>query len=434
MRVKSLDELRQTDERTQHFTPLGLGVGRKLTPESAASYHQQTIADVELDEAVPKSVQIAFDRVRLMHSYGILLYDLFTITDDLCWIVMEQALRERFIEFYSAGIPIVQAAKQPALFAANRFDDVAQAFWRGGSHYRKGWQLQLPSGDTMGLPLTLEPLLRWAREAKLLDGQHNRRLQLWVYPKLRNHFAHGAHADRTGIPPDSARSIHDLAEIINRLWGVWTPGGRLYQMPQERTPVVIGWSPDATEKSILWPEQLRTDTRQDWSYLIVLAVGRPDDLWEFDARYEVTRWPAELLWGPGTRADGIAWLDSTQPQGDQVQYLDRLFAVKVDGAKVYLPQRPEILLGLPAEDRRCHWRLIRADYPPDAWGHMRHQAAGQDCPNPDFGGCAIEEVADGDWQKIADMVRRIIPGVAPALYSTTAVPRSTPLPGHVTYP
>jgi hypothetical protein len=33
------------------------------------------------------------------------------------------------------------------------------------------------------------------------------------------------------MPADAARTISDLAEIINQFWGSATPGGRLYPAP-----------------------------------------------------------------------------------------------------------------------------------------------------------------------------------------------------------
>src|SRR5439155_6175821 len=43
------------------------------------------------------------------------------------------------------------------------------------------------------------------------------------------------------MPPDAARTIRDLAEIINHLWGHNTPGGRLYPGPLKREVTAIGW-------------------------------------------------------------------------------------------------------------------------------------------------------------------------------------------------
>jgi len=36
--IKTLDELRQVDDRTLRFTPMGLGLGVQMRPEDAAEF------------------------------------------------------------------------------------------------------------------------------------------------------------------------------------------------------------------------------------------------------------------------------------------------------------------------------------------------------------------------------------------------------------
>ncbi len=38
MIIKTLDELRQVDDRTLRFTPMGLGLGVQMRPEDAAEF------------------------------------------------------------------------------------------------------------------------------------------------------------------------------------------------------------------------------------------------------------------------------------------------------------------------------------------------------------------------------------------------------------
>ncbi len=52
MIIKSLEELRQVDERTLHFTPMGLGIGVQMRPEDSAEFQQQVVAQFELAPAV----------------------------------------------------------------------------------------------------------------------------------------------------------------------------------------------------------------------------------------------------------------------------------------------------------------------------------------------------------------------------------------------
>jgi hypothetical protein len=52
------------------------------------------------------------------------------------------------------------------------------------------------------------------------------------------------------MPNHSSQAIRDLAEIINRLWGSRTPGGRLYPAPIKREALVIGWSDGDTDADV----------------------------------------------------------------------------------------------------------------------------------------------------------------------------------------
>lgn len=70
MDIKSLEELRQADERTLRFAPLGLALGGMLRPEDAAVFQQETISHAELVPAVTESTRNTFERLRLLFSYG----------------------------------------------------------------------------------------------------------------------------------------------------------------------------------------------------------------------------------------------------------------------------------------------------------------------------------------------------------------------------
>ena len=91
-------------------------------------------------------------------------------------------------------------------------------------------------------PEDLDSLLRWARAEGLLRGQRNRRLEP-VLKKFRNHVAHGT-GGHPVMPVDSARTISDVGEITNHLWGSPTPGGRLYPAPIRREIQTVAWSPE----------------------------------------------------------------------------------------------------------------------------------------------------------------------------------------------
>lgn len=133
-----------------------------------------------------------------------------------------------------------------------------------------------------------------------------------------------------------------------------------------------------------------------------------EDLWDFDARYELTRYPAELLWGPVLREDAMRWLAAEIPTGDQVSYQDHIFLLRRAEGKVYLPCRPEVFFGLPENRRRGVWHAVRADFPNDAFVHVRHIDAGTSC---DRAPCPVEELASpGSWGEIAVRIERHYPG------------------------
>ncbi len=442
MDIRTFTELTTSDERSLRFTPLGLATGGKLSPENAAEFQQRSIAAADLAPAVPEGTRSSFERLRTMHAYGVLCYDLFTVVDDLTWVVLEQALRERFIEFYGGAIPLVGNNGAESIFPAPNFEAVSTAFRPGGSHYRKGWHLRLRSqGTPTQLPLTLRHLLRWARQERLLHGQRNRRVEEEVFDKIRNRFAHGG-GFRIGMPTESARGICDLAEIINRLWGELTPGGRLYPTPLHREVLIIGWSPgwpkgeQGSSLEIMHAEQLAEQTEpDDWICLAVRGVWHDEGLSEFDARYELTTYPADLLWGPGPRRDALAWLQATAPIGDDVMHLDRLFAIRRHGGKVYLPCRADVLLGLPDEPRPGTWHVVRADFPLDGFAHVRHLDAGQLCgtSSQTHNRCAVQDIATGSWAEATAKVMELCPGLQATNYSDARVPRRWPFPETIGY-
>ena len=48
-----------------------------------------------------------FERARKLHLHGVLEYEFFTAAGDYALLVLEGALRVRFLAFYSDGIPLV---------------------------------------------------------------------------------------------------------------------------------------------------------------------------------------------------------------------------------------------------------------------------------------------------------------------------------------
>jgi hypothetical protein len=323
--IKTFEELTTPDERTLRFTPLGLSTAGALTPEYAAEFQQHAIAASDLQLDVPEDTRRSFERVRLLHSYGILFYEAFTLAEDLAWLVLEQAFRERFVTYFEGTIPMINVRTgEDATISVQSFDEVFHAVTRGGSYANSSWELRLrSSSQTMTFRGTFFHLLRWARSEGLLHGQRNKAIEE-VYRRIRNRVAHPGY--HLGMPPDSIRTIRDIAEIINRLWGHSTPGGHLYPAPLEREILAIAWAGGIHE--VMRAYQLGTFQKAgDWECVIVRAVWDDGGIWDFNAQYERTNFPAELLWGPGSPEDALAWLNEASPDGDTTEYLDRLFAV-----------------------------------------------------------------------------------------------------------
>src|SRR5205807_911593 len=114
----------------------------------------------------------------------------------------------------------------------------------------------------------LTDLLSWAREERLLHGQRNRWLEN-VFVDLRNEVAHPSD-DHLVSPVESARAIRDLAEIINRLWGGLTPGGRLYPSAARREVMAVGWAADARSSILCRADQLGEPLDREIAYYLVV--------------------------------------------------------------------------------------------------------------------------------------------------------------------
>ena len=416
MDIKTFRELTAPDARALAFTPMGFSTMGLLSPESAAEYQQNLIAHCELADNVARGTRASFERLRLLHSYGVLCYETYTVAADLAWLLLEQALRERFLEFYEHVIPLVNTKtgnKVPLL--ADDFSVIDRAFLAGGSHAKGNWNLQFQDGSAMEFRGKMWQLQEWARREDLLDGQRNKGLDP-LYTRMRNNVAH-AHYTLT-TPVDSARAISDLAEIINRMWGHTTPGGRLYPAPIEREILIVAWNGNTqgTTRILMRDYQAQQFTEPgDWTCVILRGIFEDESVMEFDAQYERTTFPTELLWGPGPREDALKWLEEAAPKHDTTSYLDRLFAVRIYEGRASLPRRPEVALALPPERRAGRWLLLRADYPIDAFSHGRHLKNRIACElsttdqrheqldNHDLHPiCAVEQLFDGNWGDLKD--------------------------------
>jgi hypothetical protein len=226
------------------------------------------------------------------------------------------------------------------------------------------------------------------------------------------------------MPPESARAIRDVAELINALWGQRTIGGRLYPAPIEREPMVVAWTPDSdggTLSTMPANDLISDPLPHNWTCVVLIAVPS-DDLLSFDTSYESTTYPSELLWGPGPSSMAVAWLSNGLPTRDHVDYIDRLFASRTGVND--LPLRPgRALLELQNAADSERWGLVRADFPADARAHFRHLTTGERCgPGHSLPACPVQTVFEGTGIELRDLITGLGERAAPLRPEVVHVP------------
>jgi len=231
-----------------------------------------------------------------------------------------------------------------------------------------------------------------------------------------------------------------MAEIVNQLWGAATPGGRLYPAPIRREIQFVGWSPagevmsgEAAVPDNGQPMNLQEVIDQfasalpgnsaidDWTWILVRAVPHDDGLMQFDSMFEVTTYPCDLLWGPGTVTEMAARVGQGALHDDVVDVLDRLFLVQHHEDRIYLPRHPETALGLAETDRAGTWSLLRADSSQQAFQHARSVAIGAECSRRgQCQQCGVETIRRGSWKDVADSLAAESRTLARAICPTSA--------------
>lgn len=390
-----LAALQAVDPRVLHFTPFGLG-GAMLA-EDAADFQQRLISNLVLADDVTQTTRQKFEQLCACYAQGLLCYDLFTLVSDAAKLTLEQALRDRFAAHHNGTITARNGAGRERQIAYANYADFHD-------HYRK---LRRP-GIRMGSSNTWTPfngmldgLLKWARREGLLRGQRNRGIER-AKRALRNLTAHGMF--HLAAPVDAYGDLSDLAEIINHLWGHSTPGGRLYPAPIPRDVVAIGWNTATGSMRACHAAQLADQWEDDgFTLALVRAVFRPGEredpnLMEYDARNATTRFPAQYLWGPGSRAQAIAWFEQEAPEPDSCDVLDQVFVIRVHDDRVHLPMYPGVAAALQPPEQQGTWYAVRADGPTEVFAHTRavSSAANGHVLTGECGLCPVETIAGGD--------------------------------------
>jgi hypothetical protein len=124
--------------------------------------------------------------------------------DDLSLLVLDQALRERFVALYEGSIPLVDGHGKHESLEAAGFEAVYEALNRGGSH-AKGWKLELRNEEQMVFKGSFPNLLTWARKEGLLRGRRNRQLESVI---RRNAESSGASVELPSGVPGRVSPLH----------------------------------------------------------------------------------------------------------------------------------------------------------------------------------------------------------------------------------
>ncbi|MGW1817039.1 hypothetical protein ACWCQM_26140 [Streptomyces sp. NPDC002125] len=405
MEIRPLEDLRTADNLSLAFNPYGLG-GR-MKPEDAAEFQQRQIADCDLAAGVATGTRDSFERLRTVFAYGVLCHDIYTMVGDQALLIYEQALRDRFMEWCAGTITFRVPHALDVSHTVTSFEDVEK---RAKAMKRRGAKLVVAT-HAIEFNGMLYGLRLWARAAGLLRGRRSRAVED-ALAKLRNYVAHpsGHHVD---TPVEAAGTVRDLAELINQLWGQATPGGRLYPAPLRREIAVLSWN--GSGRARMEPADALTATDHvdeheddEYQHVVVRAVpfvpgSRWDDAhWaEFDTLYETTRFPTDYLWGPGTREQARTWLEEERPEGDSVDFIDRVFLVQ-DHERLLPPMRPAVAAGLPDNERAGAWHAVRADFPDDAFAHVRgsgDRSTGHTRRPGDCAACSAEVLGCGSYDE-----------------------------------
>jgi len=366
----SIEDLVAADEMTRHFNWWGLS-GALLSPEDSLRYLQDSINRARLVGAVPEDVRSNFERVRKTFLYGLMEYDLFTVADDDARLILEGALRDRFVAYYEGEITVIRG-EQGRTLRGSSFDDLYK-------RRKPGDLLVTQDGKHRELSWGMSGLLAWARWEGLLVGQRSARSDK-AMSRLRNYVAHPSGFHLLS-PPDAARTLSRVAEFINKLWGVDTLGGQVFPAPVGRIPRVAALAADGG-RCVTLPSVGRVreadPTLQDATFAVYLAAPE-EELCEIGRElrfrhrpgFQWTDLPCDLLWGPGCWSDLVGELDGFEGDAlnDRVQHLDRLFVIRVDGANIDDPRSPSDFHA--CDPTEGSWHVIRADHPYDALRHVR---------------------------------------------------------------
>jgi hypothetical protein len=160
-----LAALRAVDEGSLYFAPGGLA--GPLEPAQAAHIFATWMAQLSLADDVPEDIRLNFDRVRKLFLYGLLERDLFSLANHEAHLVLEGALRHRFVSYYNGQLPILRDGVPETIEVSSFYD-----------YYKlrptlKRCRLGTSPANEESLPFGYPALYSWARRQRLLVGQRN---------------------------------------------------------------------------------------------------------------------------------------------------------------------------------------------------------------------------------------------------------------------
>jgi len=359
-----LRELQAPDQLSLRFNHLGFGSA--LSPDDAARHQARTIASATLADEVPRAIQENFERARKLHLYGVLEYEFFTAAADYALLVLEAALRARFLSHYEGRVPVYLGG-QPTFLEIDEFDEIFVV--KKKMALRRG-EMKKP------FPRYLKMLLSWARTERLLPGRRSQIVDRALV-NLRNYAAHPTGRAVHG-PPESSRTLRDAAEYINCLWGVRSREARLFRAPLNRWPRVAAIGPDGSsaEMELHHVPDVPLNERS-WAYAVFLAA-REEKLtlpfgrgFAYQEGFEATMYPCRRLWtGNWSELSGKVKKGEFLGLEDEVEHLDRVFFLRIGDKEPDMARDLKTLAVLPDIPEGA-WLAIVADTPQEALCHVR---------------------------------------------------------------
>lgn len=408
MEIKTLDELTKPDDFVLHYTPLGLALDHRLTPDASLRYIQSMVADCDLCQEVPEHIRQHFETCRKLHVYGYFAPEFFTAAAERVYMTLESGLGVKFLEHFPDGVPLVKAETNERRVLHPRH------FWEFHDEFRKNWRKRWRVEGYPAFDGGMRSLIAWARVSGLLYGQFNQVVEDAIL-NLRHMGAHPHAASRLG-PGDSADAIRDVAEIINHLWGRDTPGGRLYPTPLEMGVFAVQWESSGGRR-VTTPERLETlspaDRSGDW-FLVEAAVRDYESLLSWTPDFESTAYPTAKVWGPGTWEDavsaGMQYRDSGRTPSSP-EWRNRVFLVRAHDDGFQGCRSPDQFRRLAPEEHdrpnTCWW-IVRADHPRDVYWYMQAQVSAASNPEDAKRQFAVGKIGVyKTWQEARQVLERL---------------------------